>query len=66
MILVVGGWSILTGAGGARGAGVALAAVNLIANFLRPSYAPITAVISIGIDAVVVRAPCTDRRGAVM
>ncbi|MFD6532856.1 hypothetical protein [Streptomyces sp. NPDC060184] len=66
VILVIVGWFILKGAGWARGAGVALAALNLIANFLWLPYAPITALISIAIDAVVIWALCTDRQGAVI
>lgn len=66
VILVIVGFGILKGAGWARGTGVVLAAINLIANFLWLPYAPITALISIGIDAVVIWALCTDRRGAVI
>lgn len=66
VILVIVGFGILKGAGWARGTGVVLAAINLIANFLWLPYAPITALISVGIDAVVIWALCTDRRGAVI
>ncbi|WP_299530577.1 hypothetical protein [uncultured Streptomyces sp.] len=66
VILALVGWSILKGAAWARGAGVAIAGLNMIANFLWLPYAPVMAIISIAIDAFVIWALCTDRSGSVI
>ncbi|MFJ9343271.1 hypothetical protein ACIRP0_28865 [Streptomyces sp. NPDC101733] len=61
VILVVVGAGILKGAGWARGLGVALACLSLVANFLWLPYQPLWALISIAIDVFVIWALCTDR-----
>ncbi|MFE7747542.1 hypothetical protein [Streptomyces sp. NPDC057428] len=61
VILVIVGIGILRGAAWARGAGVGLAALNIIANFIWLPYQPVWAVVSIAIDAFVIWALCTDR-----
>ncbi|MFF1919952.1 hypothetical protein ACFVW8_05180 [Streptomyces sp. NPDC058221] len=66
VILVVVGWGILKGNGWARGIGVGLAALNMIANFMWLPYQPIWAVVSLAIDTFVIWALCTDRSKAVV
>ncbi|WP_327119044.1 hypothetical protein OG206_22960 [Streptomyces sp. NBC_01341] len=60
VILVIVGLGILKGAAWARGAGVGLAALNIIANFIWLPYQPVWAIVSIAIDAFVIWALCTD------
>lgn len=66
VILVVVGRGILKGASWARGVGVALAAVSLVANFMWLPYQPVWAVISVAVDTFVIWALCTDRSRAVV
>ncbi|MET7643069.1 hypothetical protein ABZS83_05375 [Streptomyces sp. NPDC005426] len=66
IILAVVGWGILKGAVWARGVGVGLAALNMIANFMWLPYQPIWAVVSLAIDTFVIWALCTDRSKAVI
>lgn len=61
VILVLIGWGILKGAAWARGVGVGLAALSLVANFIWLPYQPVWAIISIAIDTFVIWALCTDR-----
>ncbi|MFE6699836.1 hypothetical protein [Streptomyces sp. NPDC057718] len=61
VILILVGWGILSGAAWARGAGIALAALNLIANFMWLPYTPVWAIVTIAIDVFVIWALCTDR-----
>ncbi|GGP75153.1 DUF7144 family membrane protein [Streptomyces sindenensis] len=61
VILILVGWGILKGAAWARGAGVALASLNLIANFMWLPYTPVWAIVTIAIDVFVIWALCTDR-----
>ncbi|MBK6047070.1 hypothetical protein JHN58_32780 [Streptomyces sp. MBT55] len=61
VVLILVGWGILKGAAWARGAGVALAALNLIANFMWLPYTPVWAIVTIAIDVFVIWALCTDR-----
>ncbi|MFI8004674.1 hypothetical protein [Streptomyces sp. NPDC086010] len=61
VILVIVGLGILKGSAWARGAGVGLAALNIIANFIWLPYQPVWAIVSIAIDAFVIWALCTDR-----
>jgi hypothetical protein len=61
VFLVFVGWGILKGAGWARGAGVGIAALSLIANFMWLPYHPLWALISIALDTFVIWALCTDR-----
>ncbi|MCX4772832.1 hypothetical protein OG322_26740 [Streptomyces sp. NBC_01260] len=66
IVLVVVGWGILRGIGWARWVGVALAALNMIANFMWLPYQPVWAVVSLAIDTFVIWALCTDRSKAVI
>ncbi|MFI6652729.1 hypothetical protein ACIBI8_34630 [Streptomyces sp. NPDC050529] len=66
IIIAVVGWGILKGSVWARGAGVGLAALNMIANFMWLPYQPIWAVVSLAIDTFVIWALCTDRSKAVI
>lgn len=66
IIIAFVGWYILKGAGWARGIGVGLAALNMIANFMWLPYQPIWAVVSLAIDTFVIWALCTDRSKAVI
>ncbi|MET8938428.1 hypothetical protein ABZ329_19240 [Streptomyces rubiginosohelvolus] len=61
VVLILVGWGILKGAAWARGAGVALASLNLIANFMWLPYTPVWAIVTIAIDVFVIWALCTDR-----
>ncbi|MEU3460723.1 hypothetical protein ABZ721_12295 [Streptomyces sp. NPDC006733] len=61
VLLAVVGWGILSGAGWARGAGVALAAFSIVVNFVWLPYIPVWAIISIAIDVFVIWALCADR-----
>ncbi|MFD3656970.1 hypothetical protein [Streptomyces sp. NPDC058620] len=61
VILVIVGLGILKGAGWARGAGVGLASLSIIANFVWLPYQPVWAIVSIAIDVFVIWALCTDR-----
>ncbi|MEU9089342.1 hypothetical protein ACIOEW_03115 [Streptomyces sp. NPDC087901] len=66
VIIAVVGWGILKGSVWARGAGVGLAALNMIANFMWLPYQPIWAVVSLAIDTFVIWALCTDRSKSVI
>ncbi|MEU8676151.1 hypothetical protein [Streptomyces sp. NPDC048560] len=61
VILLVVGWGILKGFDWARGAGVGLASLSVIANFIWLPYQPVWAIVSIAIDVFVIWALCTDR-----
>lgn len=61
VVLAVVGWGILRGSAWARGAGVGLAALNMIANFMWLPYQPVWAVVSLAIDTFVIWALCTGR-----
>lgn len=61
VILLVVGWGILKGFDWARGAGVGLASLSIIANFIWLPYQPVWAIVSIAIDVFVIWALCTDR-----
>ncbi|OKK17267.1 hypothetical protein AMK16_20530 [Streptomyces sp. CB00455] len=64
LILVVVGAGILKGAGWARGLGVAVAAIDIVVNFMWLPYTPVWAIISIAIGVFVIWALCTDGRTA--
>lgn len=66
IVLLVVGWGILSGATWARVAGVALAALSLVVNFIWLPYQPVWAIVSIAIDTFVIWALCTDRSEAVV
>ncbi|MEI7033694.1 DUF7144 family membrane protein [Streptomyces pratensis] len=61
VVLILVGLGILKGAAWARGAGVGLASLNLIANFMWLPYTPVWAIVTIAIDVFVIWALCTDR-----
>ncbi|GAA2986631.1 DUF7144 family membrane protein [Streptomyces fulvorobeus] len=61
VILLVVGWGILKGADWARGVGVGLASLSIIANFIWLPYQPVWAVVSIAVDVFVIWALCTYR-----
>ncbi|MFF5773903.1 hypothetical protein ACFY8V_32600 [Streptomyces californicus] len=61
VILVLVGVGILQGATWARAAGVVLACLNLVANFMWLPYTPVWAIVTIAIDVFVIWALCTDR-----
>ncbi|WLQ33588.1 hypothetical protein P8A18_09020 [Streptomyces castrisilvae] len=61
VVIAVVGWGILRGSPWARGAGVGLAALNMIANFMWLPYQPVWAVVSLAIDTFVIWALCTGR-----
>ncbi|EPH40389.1 hypothetical protein ABT390_12440 [Streptomyces aurantiacus] len=64
VLIAVTGWGILKGAEWARGAGIGLAAVGMVAQFLWLPYTPLWALISLALGAFVIWALCTDRGGA--
>ncbi|MFF1460919.1 hypothetical protein [Streptomyces sp. NPDC058330] len=66
VVLFFVGLGILKGAGWARGVGVGLAALNIIANFIWLPYQPVWAIVSIAIDTFVIWALCTDRSKPVL
>ncbi|MEU1130977.1 hypothetical protein ABZ383_14130 [Streptomyces sp. NPDC005900] len=61
IVIAVVGWGILTGASWAKAAGVALAALGIVAQFLWLPYTPLWALISIALGVFVIWALCTDR-----
>ncbi len=61
IVVAVVGWGILTGASWAKAAGVAVAALAIVAQFLWLPYTPLWALISIAIGVFVIWALCTDR-----
>jgi hypothetical protein len=63
VILVLVGVGILKGATWARVAGVVLASLNIVANFMWLPYTPVWAIVTIAIDVFVIWALCTDRWG---
>ncbi|WP_328909958.1 hypothetical protein OG230_10835 [Streptomyces sp. NBC_00234] len=60
VILLIVGASVLKGSAWARGAGVGLAALSIIANFMWLPYQPVWAIVSIAIGVFVIWALCTD------
>ncbi|MGV9882739.1 DUF7144 family membrane protein [Streptomyces sp. NPDC003006] len=61
IVIAVTGWGILMGASWAKAAGVALAALGVVAQFLWLPYTPVWAFISIALGVFVIWALCTDR-----
>ncbi|MFD4571932.1 hypothetical protein ACFWNK_02650 [Streptomyces sp. NPDC058417] len=59
VIAAVAGWGILTGAAWARVAGIALASLSLILQFLFLPYAPVWSIVLIAIDIFVIWALAT-------
>ncbi|MVO86470.1 hypothetical protein GPA10_17305 [Streptomyces sp. p1417] len=59
LLIAVTGWGILKGAEWARGAGVALAALGMVAQFLWLPYTPLWALVSLALGAFVIWALCT-------
>lgn len=64
VILVLVGVGILKGATWARVAGVMLASLNIVANFMWLPYTPVWAIVTIAIDVFVIWTLCTDRTDA--
>ncbi|MFH8794108.1 hypothetical protein [Streptomyces sp. NPDC017941] len=60
LLIAVTGAGILKGADWARGAGVALAALGMVAQFLWLPYTPLWALVSLALGAFVIWALCTD------
>lgn len=60
IVLIVVGAGLLKGAGWARVMGVALAAINVILDFMWLPYTPVWALVSIAISLFVIWALCTD------
>ena len=61
VLVAVTGWGILKDAAWARGVGVGLAALAVVANFMWLPYQPLWALVSIAIAIFVIWALCTDR-----
>lgn len=61
VLLILTGVGILKGASWARGVGVLMAALSVIANFIWLPYQPVWAVIAIAIGVFVIWALLTDR-----
>ncbi|MFD4630709.1 hypothetical protein ACFVYR_24740 [Streptomyces sp. NPDC058284] len=61
ILVAVVGWGILKGASWAKGSGVALAALAIVAQFLWLPYTPVWALISIALGVFVIWALCNDR-----
>ncbi|MFE9733506.1 hypothetical protein ACFYO9_23875 [Streptomyces sp. NPDC005863] len=61
ILVAIVGWGILKGASWAKGSGVALAALAIVAQFLWLPYTPVWALISIAIGVFVIWALCNDR-----
>ncbi|WP_069172635.1 DUF7144 family membrane protein [Streptomyces griseus] len=62
VILILVGLGILRDVPGARVAGVGLAALSIVANFVWLPYQPVWAVVSIALDTFVIWALCTADR----
>lgn len=61
VVLAFIGWGILKGADWARGAGVGLAVLGIVLNFMWLPYQPLWALVSIAIGGWVTWALCADR-----
>ncbi|MFD9880285.1 hypothetical protein ACFWZT_02320 [Streptomyces alboflavus] len=64
VVVAVTGWGVLKGMDWARGAGVGLAAVGIVAQFLWLPYTPLWALVSIALGMFVIWALCADGAGA--
>ncbi|MCB5164103.1 hypothetical protein LG634_04535 [Streptomyces bambusae] len=64
VLVAITGWGILQGAEWARGAGIGLAVVVMIAQFMWLPYTPWWALLSIALSVFVIWALCTDRGSA--
>ncbi|ARX85062.1 hypothetical protein SMD44_04520 [Streptomyces alboflavus] len=60
VVVAVTGWGVLKGMDWARGAGVGLAAVSIVAQFLWLPYTPLWALVSIALGMFVIWALCAD------
>ncbi|MCX5010288.1 hypothetical protein OG765_04690 [Streptomyces sp. NBC_00555] len=60
IIVVLAGIGIFAGSGLARGAGIGLAGLSIILNFMWLPYQPWWAIIIIAIDAIIILALCTS------
>ncbi|WP_217140706.1 hypothetical protein [Streptomyces sp. AC627_RSS907] len=61
VLIAATGWGVLKGADWARGVGVALAALVVVAQFMWLPYQPVWAIVSIAVAVFVIWALCTDR-----
>ncbi|WP_330299009.1 DUF7144 family membrane protein [Streptomyces sp. NBC_00503] len=64
IVLAIVGVGILKGMAWARGAGVAIAGLDIVLNFLWLPYTPLWALISIAIGVFIIWALCTDTGNA--
>ncbi|MFD0413012.1 hypothetical protein [Streptomyces sp. NPDC127108] len=64
VVVAVTGWGVLKGMEWARGMGVGLAAVSIVAQFLWLPYTPLWALVSIALGMFVIWALCADGPGA--
>lgn len=63
IVVAVTGWGVLKGLEWARGVGVGLAAVSIVAQFLWLPYTPLWALVSIALGMFVIWALCADGAG---
>ncbi|WUG04921.1 hypothetical protein OG803_02125 [Streptomyces sp. NBC_00467] len=61
IVIVIAGFALFQGSTWARVAGIALAGLAMLANFLWLPYAPFWAIVLIAIDGVVIWALCAPR-----
>ncbi|MCZ4122271.1 DUF7144 family membrane protein [Streptomyces sp. H39-S7] len=64
IVVLLAGCALFSGALWARGVGIVLAGLSLIANFMWVPYSPFWAIILIAIDIFVIYALCTPARRA--
>ena len=63
--VAVAGYFVVQGAGWARGVGIGLAALSLIANFLFIPYYPVWSILIVALDVAVIWALCVWNRDTV-
>lgn len=64
IVLILTGLGILKGGAAARGLGIGMAALSIVANFLWLPYQPVWAIIAIALGVFVIWALATDRSAA--
>jgi vacuolar-type H+-ATPase subunit I/STV1 len=62
ILVAVAGYFVVQGAGWARGVGIGLAALSLIANFLFIPYYPVWSILIVALDVAVIWALCVWNR----
>ena len=65
ILVAVAGYFVVQGAGWARGVGIGLAALSLIANFLFIPYYPVWSILIVALDVAVIWALCVWNRDTV-